>query len=246
AGWRVTDLKERVSKTWCLDGALYILELYKGIGTGLAATLKAGCFVGRWIYVERDPIVRKMARHHTLKLLEEYLKQMFITAIPTKEEVTMHDVRDIIEQVLEKWGPIDLVVAGWECQGYSRAGEGRGMEDPRGASFRDLERVLRTLQQKEREVVFILENVDMADDKQEPVKRAFEKIQVVLGRGVPVDAAQLGSRVHRPRRYWQNGVSKALLRHSLAQMQRPHPRLVKDILGPNRVPAPVTIEDHPA
>ncbi|CAI7774579.1 unnamed protein product [Closterium sp. NIES-54] len=200
-GRRASDLKERVSKTWCLDGALCILELYGGIGTGLAAALKAGCFMGRWIHVEKDPVVRKVARHHVLKLQEEYPQQMLITAFPTEEEVTVHDVRDITEQELEKWGPIDLVIAGWECQGYSRAGEGRGMDDPRGASFRDLERVLRMIQRKEREVVFILENVDMADDKRELVKQAFAEIQEVLGRGVPADAAQLVSRAHRPRRY---------------------------------------------
>ncbi|CAI7839674.1 unnamed protein product [Closterium sp. NIES-53] len=95
---RATDLKERVSKTWCLDGALCILELYGGIGTGLTAALKARCFVGRWIHVEKDPVVRKMARHHSLKLLEEYPQQMLITTIPTEEEVTVHDVRDITEQ----------------------------------------------------------------------------------------------------------------------------------------------------
>ncbi|CAI7782159.1 unnamed protein product [Closterium sp. NIES-53] len=101
---------------------------------------------------------------------------------------------------MEAWGPIDLVVAGWECQGYSRAGDGRGMEDPRGASFWDLTRVLRLIRKREREVVFILENFDMADDRRELVRRAYEEITEELGRGVLIDAAQLGSRAHRPRR----------------------------------------------
>ncbi|CAI7859113.1 unnamed protein product [Closterium sp. NIES-53] len=224
-GRQSTNLKERVCRTWCLEGSLCILELYGGIGNELAAALKAGCFVGRWLHVERDPVVRKMARNYALKLLEEYPQQMLITTIPLEEEATVHDVQDIAEQQLEAWGPIDLVVAGWECQGYSRAGDGRGIKNPWGASFRDLTRVLRLIQKREREVVFILENVDMADDHREPVRRAYEEITEELGRGVPIDAAQLGSRAHRPRRYWQNGVSEAYLRHTLAQMQRPHPRL---------------------
>ncbi|CAI7844974.1 unnamed protein product [Closterium sp. NIES-54] len=86
----------------------------------------------------------------------------------------------------------------------------------------------------------------LAEDKREPVKRAFEEIVGVLGRGVPADAAQLGSRAHRPRRYWQNVMSTAALRHSLALMQRLEPRLVSDILEPNRLPAPVTCTDHPS
>ncbi|CAI7916406.1 unnamed protein product [Closterium sp. NIES-54] len=58
--------------------------------------------------------------------------------------------------------------------------------------------------------------------------------------------SQVGSRAHRPRRYWQNMMSTAALRHSLALMQRPEPRLVSDILEPNRLPAPVTCPDHPS
>ncbi|CAI7898460.1 unnamed protein product [Closterium sp. NIES-53] len=157
-GRQSTDLKERVCRTWCMECSLCIVELYGGIGTGLAAALKAGCFVGRWLHVERDPFVRKMARNYALKLLEEYPQQMLITAIPLEEEVTVHNVWDITEQQLEAWGLIDLVVAGWECKG-------------------------------------------------EPVRRAYEEITEELGRGVPIDAAQLGSRAHRPRRGATEGVA---------------------------------------
>ncbi|CAI7851725.1 unnamed protein product, partial [Closterium sp. NIES-54] len=73
-------------------------------------------------------------------------------------------------------------------------------KDPRGATFRDLKRVLEMIQKKQGEVLYILENVDLAKDRREPVRQAFEEIVEVLGRGVPADAAQLGSRAHRPRR----------------------------------------------
>ncbi|CAI7895429.1 unnamed protein product [Closterium sp. NIES-53] len=140
------SLKERISRVWALESALCVLELcvlelYGGIGSGLAAALKAGGFIRKWVHVEKDPVVRRMARHHALKLLEDYPQQMLSTAIPAEEEATVDDVRDITEEQLEKWGQVDLVVAGWECQGYSRAGEGRGMEDPRGASFRDPQKI---------------------------------------------------------------------------------------------------------
>ncbi|CAI7896138.1 unnamed protein product, partial [Closterium sp. NIES-54] len=46
--------------------------------------------------------------------------------------------------------------------------------------------------------------------------------------------------------YWQNDVSIAALRHSSAQLHRPEPRLVSDILEPNRMPAPVTSPNHPS
>ena len=31
---------------------------------------------------------------------------------------------------LDRVGPIDLVIAGWPCQGQSRAGVGHGLHDP--------------------------------------------------------------------------------------------------------------------
>ncbi|CAI7761210.1 unnamed protein product [Closterium sp. NIES-54] len=99
---------------------------------------------------------------------------------------------------------------------------------------------------KRGEVLYILENVDMAEDCCEPVKRAFLEIEEAVGRGVAADAAQLGSRAHRPWRYWQNGILESSVRHSLAQMQRPEPRLVSNILGPNWLAAPMTSPDHPS
>ncbi|CAI7734849.1 unnamed protein product [Closterium sp. NIES-53] len=138
--------------------AICIVELYGGIGSGLAAALMAGCMVKKWIHVESDPAARKMARHHAQLLLEEYPEELWPEALPKESDVGVHDVRDINEWVLDDCGQINLVVAGWECQGYSRAGEGRGMEDPRGASFKDLKRVLEMIQKKQGEVLYILEN----------------------------------------------------------------------------------------
>ncbi|CAI7904587.1 unnamed protein product [Closterium sp. NIES-54] len=199
-GQGLPDLKEWVNRVQALNVPICILELYGGIGTGLAAVLRAGCMVKKWIHVERDPAVRQMARHYAELLREEYPDQMWEDALPYESESEVHDVRDISERVMESWGQIDLIIAGWECQGYSRAGEGLGMEDARGASFRDLRQVLEMVEQRQGEVAYIMENVDLAEDKREPVKRAFEEIVGVLGRGVPADAAQLGSRAHRPRR----------------------------------------------
>ncbi|CAI7796811.1 unnamed protein product [Closterium sp. NIES-54] len=193
-------LTETISLVWTLKGSIYIVELYGGVGSDLAAALRAGCLIKKWIHVERDPVLRKMARHHVLLLAKEYPNQLWETAIPSETEGAVHDVRDITEWVLGEWGQVDLVIAGWECQGYSRAGEGMGIEDARGASFRDLKQVLEMIQKRQGGVLYVLENVDLAEDRRETVKRAFTEITEVLERGVPDDAAQLGSRVSHERR----------------------------------------------
>ncbi|CAI7885034.1 unnamed protein product, partial [Closterium sp. NIES-54] len=216
---------ERVSRTWTLKGGLTILELIRGIGTGLAAALKAGCFVSPWIHVEKDPLVRRVARGHAMDLLRDYPQLLMFTAILEEEALTIDVVRDITESQLQAWGKIDLVVARWECQRYSRAGEGRGMQDSRGATFTDLKRVLEMIQEKQGEVLYIFENVDMADDRRELVKEAFKEIQETLGRGTVVDGAQLGSYTHHVRRLWQNRMPVTALRHCQNRLQRPQPRL---------------------
>ncbi|CAI7820824.1 unnamed protein product [Closterium sp. NIES-53] len=205
-------LAESIMWVWALESTLCVMELYGGIRTGLAAALKAGCMVRKWIYVEKDPVVRRMATHHAQLLLEEYPQQLLASAIPAEEDATVDDVRDITEEQLGRWGQIDLIVAGWECQGYSRAGEGRGMEDARGASFRDLKRVLEMVQKKQGEVLYILESVDLAEDRREPVKRAFVAFVPNFSR-----TAAVLDRLLREEQAWQweeaeHGAMEALLR----------------------------------
>ncbi|CAI7803258.1 unnamed protein product [Closterium sp. NIES-54] len=131
-----------------------------------------------------------------------------------------HRVEDVREDVLACWGHADLVIAGWECQGLSRVGEGKGME---------LIRILKMIKRKQGEVAYIVENVDIRDD---------------MRGGVALDAAQNGSRTHRTRRYWQNVVPEAVVQYELSMMERPRARLVQDILEPGKMPAPVRHPDH--
>ncbi|CAI7758131.1 unnamed protein product [Closterium sp. NIES-53] len=223
---------------------IVLLELFAGICTGLAAVLKAGLRVEKYIYVENDEAVNCMAWHHVKKLEERYPSQLYAGAVEKGAEWVCHRVEDVREDALAHWGHIDLVVAGWECQGLSRAGEGKGFEDPRSGLFRELVRVLKMIKRKQGEVAYIVENVDTRDDGREAVKRAEEEIRAELGAGVAWDAAQNGSRAHRPRRYWQNVIPEAAVLYELYMMERPRARLVQDILEPARIPAPVRYPDH--
>jgi site-specific DNA-cytosine methylase len=39
---------------------------------------------------------------------------------------------------MELLGPMDLIISGWECQGYSMAGLGEGLSDIRSSFFMDM------------------------------------------------------------------------------------------------------------
>ncbi|CAI7834229.1 unnamed protein product [Closterium sp. NIES-53] len=63
----------------------------------------------------------------------------------------------------------------------------------------------------------------MEGDIREQVQVAQEEVTVALGPGVVADRAQAGSRTHRVRQYWTNGVSEATSRYRLSLMERSVP-----------------------
>jgi site-specific DNA-cytosine methylase len=43
---------------------------------------------------------------------------------------------------MELLGPVDLIISGWECQGFLAAGFGEGLSDTRSSLFTDMVRVI--------------------------------------------------------------------------------------------------------
>jgi site-specific DNA-cytosine methylase len=52
-------------------------------------------------------------------------------------DIALLGVRD-----LARVGPIDLVIAGWPCQGHTQASHGEGLRDPPSRMFWDMLRML--------------------------------------------------------------------------------------------------------
>ena len=64
------------------------------------------------------------------------------------------------EDDLYRLGRVDLVIVGWPCQGHSRAGLEKGLQDPRSELFWELLRLLHWWQRMQATYVgYILENV---------------------------------------------------------------------------------------
>lgn len=82
----------------------------------------------------------------------------------------------LIKKSLHKVGLADLpenfvgIIGGPPCQSWSNAGNGKGIEDPRGALFYDFIRILK----EKRPLFFLAENVEGILTKRN--RRAFEKI----------------------------------------------------------------------
>ena len=89
--------------------------------------------------------------------------------------------------------PIDLLIGGSPCQGFSKAGKGLNFSDPRSALFFEFVRILKETKPK----YFLLENVRMKKEYQDIISEylGVEPIQI---------NSSLLSAQNRVRLYWTN------------------------------------------
>ncbi len=122
-----------------------MLDLFGGISTGLATVLQAGILVWKYLYVETDETTRRVSSRHLALLMQRYPELLPRSAIQGYQRALPLDINLLGAQNLARIGPINLVIAGWPCQGHTRAGRGEGLRDPRSRMFWEMLRVLRHL-----------------------------------------------------------------------------------------------------
>ncbi len=107
-----------------------MLDLFGGISTGLATVLQVGILVRKYLYVERDETAIRVSSHHFALLMRRYPELLSRSAIQGYQRALPSDIALLGAQDLARVGPINLVIAGWPCQGHTRAGRGEGLRDP--------------------------------------------------------------------------------------------------------------------
>ncbi len=113
--------------------------LFSGMGGFASGLAKAG-FVIRWAN-DNDDSACTVFRHR-------------FPDVPVIEK----DVRELSVQA-DGLTAVHVVVAGFPCQSFSQAGGRRGFEDPRGALFFEIPRLIEEYRPEERPSLVILENV---------------------------------------------------------------------------------------
>jgi len=112
-----------------------VLDLFGGISTGLAAMFQVGILVRKYLYVERDETARRVSSHHLALLMRRYPELLSRSATQGYQRALPLDIALLGAQDLARVGPINLVIAGWPCQGHTRAGRGEGLRDPQSRMF---------------------------------------------------------------------------------------------------------------
>ena len=225
---------------------IVLLELFAGLSTGLAAVLEAGLSVSTYVYVDNNDMVNKAAKHHIKQLQARYPRQLPASDVQGCMSRLPGDISLIGEEDLQRLGRVDLVMAGWPCQGHSRAGLEKGLQDPRSGLFWELLRLLRWWQRMQATPVgYILENVPPLGIVDPQVQADAQLVCRYLGKPVAVDAAALGSYAHRLRWKWTNLANASGISAALHQLARPAGRHVDHILDRGRHAQVVVHADQP-
>jgi hypothetical protein len=222
---------------------LVVCELFGGICSGLEMVLRNGIRVQHYFYVDKDPVVRRIAAHRL-----DHLNSMYTALLPPETYACAftafpQDIKHVASEHLlhagaqkgDQW----LLVAGWECQDLSPAGSGRGLSGDHSLTLFALRRVLGALQQLQQHKPpgYLLENTYLLHRFGSVADRSpaeFHFICQCIGHPVACDAAQFGSYAHRLRHYWTNLAPVESIKTVLEHVVRPAGLKVADILEPGR------------
>lgn len=152
--------------------AFNVLSLFDGMSCGQLALRRAG--------IDYDAYYASEIDKHAITVAKDNFP----------DTIHLGDVKDITADTLP---PIDLLIGGSPCQGFSFAGKQLNFDDPRSALFFEYVRLLKEL----KPTWFLLENVAM--------KREYlDVIDNTLGvKGVLIDSQDFSAQ-RRKRYYWTN------------------------------------------
>jgi hypothetical protein len=204
-----------------------LYEPFGGLCAGLEMALRAGFRVVAYYYSDTDPKAQQVARHRLQQLQQLYPAQLPAAALVNTFSTFPADVQLVSTSILRQAasrhiGVQWLVVAGWPCQDFSRAGRSAGLRGSRAQLLHDIVRIVGTLQQLTplQPPGYLLENVPMQEHNSTQIAQAdYSQICSVIGPPVTVDAAHFGSLAHRVRNFWCNLCTPKQLAGALAQAQ---------------------------
>jgi site-specific DNA-cytosine methylase len=133
-----------------------LVELFGGIGTSLEALLQSGMVVQRYFYVDIDPITKQVATSRMMEFTAKF-PQQFAT-IAWKVTFLPSDIQLIQKKHMELLGPVDFIISGWECQGFSTARFGEGLSDTRSGLFTDMVRLITWAQSISPTLGYVIKN----------------------------------------------------------------------------------------
>jgi hypothetical protein len=220
------------------EEGLVVVELFLGISATTEALLRAGVKIKKLYCCEIDPKARAVTKSRASDWLQVFLELLQPAALKGFHSFLPQNVELIGNSHVLAMEKPDLTVAGFPCQGFSRAsGQARGLADPRTHLLTEALRVIHLIHRRRGNCGWLIENVDATDHPIDSVRMDFnEVVKRLLGEGVAYDAISVGSYAHRYRRYWQNLFLGPLLHEMVEKrfLMRSVDQQVQDVLEPRR------------
>jgi site-specific DNA-cytosine methylase len=94
---------------------------------------------------------------------------------------------------MELLGLVELIISGWECQGYSVAGFGKGLNDTRSGLFINMVRLITWVQSISPMLDNVIENTCSQLDQREEVQEHYTLVRHYLGEPLLYNVAQCDS-----------------------------------------------------
>lgn len=151
-----------------------VLSLFDGISCGQIACERAGIKVDNYYASEID-------KHAIVVTMANY-----------PNTIQLGDIRGV---KIDHW--IDLLIGGSPCQGFSFAGKNLNFNDPRSALFFEYVRILNELRAINPDLLFLLENVKMAERSENVITKALGVRPIRLNSDIITAQS-------RQRLYWTN------------------------------------------
>lgn len=208
---------------------MVLVELFGGIASGFEALLLLGVPVRGYYFCDKDPVAQRIAFARLLQLQKRFPHLLSPGCIETMF-LLPQDVQAIDKSHLESIGQIDLLIAGWECQGFSIAGFQKGLADSRSVLVLDPVQILNWAQELNPNVGYLLENTPAQLGKPQLQPHALT-VQHLIGAPFMIDAAQCNSYAHRLRNFGTNLAPLCVLKSARQKARRDPGLYVSDIEG---------------
>ncbi len=150
---------------------IVLYEPFGGLCAGLEMVLRSGIPVARYLYSDIDPVAQDLA-HVRMETLHIQYGALLPSRAIRRPFALPQDINLVTSDHLLKQDAYDqttqwMVLAGWECQDLSPAGQGKGLTGLRSSTFYPLVNLCATLQllQSTLPPAFLFENTALQTHK---------------------------------------------------------------------------------
>jgi site-specific DNA-cytosine methylase len=145
--------------------------------------------VWRYFYVDIDPLVTKVATLRIMEFTARFSQQFATTTWKASFTFLPSYIQLIQKKHMELLGPMDLIILGWECQGFSTTGFEKGLSDTRSGLSMDMVQLITWAQSISPTLGYVIENTPFQLDQREKVQEHYTLIKHYLGEPLLLDVA---------------------------------------------------------